>query len=162
MTRGGARHGAGRKSKSLLDHVRAGTFRMHRHRRLLAVDSSLLEAAADAPDDPWLRRLAEIQVIVRGGNGVHPPGARSVVEWFAESVRAMHAEGTIRSPDTGESHQLWIEERLEDGWLVAEVRSVSEDSPPTIVIRVASSSYCPRCVRRALNGVLERYEDGAS
>jgi hypothetical protein len=167
--RGGRRQGAGRKSKSLLEHVETGSFRMNRHANLLKTDGSLLEAAANAPEDPWLRRLAETQLIVRDGNGVHPAGSRRMVEWFADRVRAMHAEDPSRAiskpiatqSDSRSGHTLWIEERVEDGWLVAEVRSVSEDSPPTIVIRIASSSYCPDCVRKALLGVLERYETSA-
>lgn len=67
--RGGARPGAGRKGKRLIDHVLERSFVASRHWHLLASDDSVLDAAADAPEDYGLVTLAGYCRIYREENG---------------------------------------------------------------------------------------------
>ncbi len=157
---GGARRGAGRRGpKSLLELVAAGTFSVSRHGPLLWSDRSLLEAAAADPEKDALQRMAEINRLAWERR------SRDMVSWFGRALRGLREEGEIvlkeHTAKSAGPHRLWIEERVEDGWLVAELQSGLETSPPMIVVRVAEREYCPDCVRRALEGVLERYEDAA-
>ena len=62
---GGARAGAGRPAKPLIEHVREGTFRAGRkyHRKLLGEDDSLLELQVLEEDRNFetFMRLADVQ-----------------------------------------------------------------------------------------------------
>jgi hypothetical protein len=56
--RGGSRPGAGRKPKTLLEHVEAGSYRATRHRWLLLTDDTVLEAAEGHVELDWLGQAA--------------------------------------------------------------------------------------------------------
>jgi hypothetical protein len=87
-THGGARTGAGRKPKTLIEHVQDGWFVASRHAHLLASDDSVLEAAAVAPaTDYGLQQLANVCTIYREGNQAYAPGAPQMVAAFADGVR---------------------------------------------------------------------------
>ena len=56
--RGGSRPGAGRKPKTLLEHVQAGSYRATRHRWLLRMDDTVLEGAEGLEDLGPIRQAA--------------------------------------------------------------------------------------------------------
>ena len=82
-THGGARLGAGRKPKTLIEHVRDGSFNVSRHAHLLADDDSVLDAAAVAPADAYgLHELA-------GYCRILSRGERAVRAWCAGDGREL-------------------------------------------------------------------------
>src|SRR4051812_39539317 len=80
-THGGARPGAGRKTKLLIDHVLDQTFHATRHAELLLSDDSLLEFARRSYPGGVTERMAELQVMYRDGE------SREVLRLFAHAVR---------------------------------------------------------------------------
>ena len=104
--RGGARRGSGRKPKPLLELAEKGTFSVTRHGRLLWTDDSLIDAAAERPDDEWLQRLAKIVHVARTrGAGRHD------VTWFARTVRewAEERDATLAKPHSIEVVDDWVD-----------------------------------------------------
>ena len=86
MGRGGARPGAGRKRKTLLDLVNDGTFYANqpKHRELLRTDNTLLEQA-DA--DAGLVELVQVQVEYREAVPGNPQWASALAHRFHRLVR---------------------------------------------------------------------------
>ena len=82
--------GAGRKPKTLMEHVRDGSFNVSRHAHLLADDDSVLDAAAVAPADAYgLHELAGYCRILSRGERAYAPGAPVMVANFADGVRRL-------------------------------------------------------------------------
>jgi hypothetical protein len=86
MGRGGARRGAGRKRKNLLELVRDGSFYASKpkHRELLRMDDTLLEEAAW---DGRLEELARLQAAFREAADSNPDWASTMAHRFERQVR---------------------------------------------------------------------------
>jgi hypothetical protein len=86
MGRGGARPGAGRKRKTLLELVNDGTWYVNKanHRELLRTDDTLLQAAEA---DAGLGELARLQLAYRELGHTNPWYASTLAHRFHRLVR---------------------------------------------------------------------------
>jgi hypothetical protein len=92
MGRGGARLGAGRKRKTLLELVKDGTFyaKKSKHRELLRADDTLVQAVDIYPA---LEPLLEIQLLYCEAAEGNPQWATSLAHRFEAEVRRLGREG---------------------------------------------------------------------
>jgi hypothetical protein len=155
-TRGGARRGAGRKAKRLVELAERGTFSTARHGKLLWSDDSLLIAASERPDDEYVQRLAVIQRLARErGRGRHD------VEWFARIIREEMKEREPKAEVAESSHAIEVTEEYRDGVLHVEARTGAA-RVPAVRMQLLASEICPHCLGAVLRGVLERFEADAA
>ena len=85
---GGARRGAGRKPKTLLQRIEDGSFSTDRHAHLLGTDDSLLEVelAANDPRREQFARLIDLQLLFRSVPRSYLFGRRGVLRKIREEL----------------------------------------------------------------------------
>jgi hypothetical protein len=93
--RGGAREGAGRPRKTLIELVKSGTFyaKKAKHRELLRIDETLLEAAES---NPALVPLVQIQLAYRAAADGNPGWGSALAHRFQREVRSIRARPSTR------------------------------------------------------------------